>query len=171
MGRYEFNQQLVGSKQPLQAFALNLTRNREDAQDLVQETCYRAITNREKFNDGTNMKAWLMTIMKNIFINDYRRAVKRKEITGERENNFHIDASLHYALNQAERNFIMNDLSEAVDHLDGVYKKPFLMHFEGFKYEEIAEECNLPLGTVKSRIFFARKYMQEYLAAKGFSKN
>jgi len=158
-------------KQPMKAFALNLTREREEALDLVQETYYRAISNQEKFNEGTNLKAWLLTIMKNIFINNYRKASKRNTILDSSENLFMLNGRDAAIPNQAERDFVMRDLIQAINSLDMEYKRPFLMHYQGFKYEEISNELGLPLGTVKSRIFFARKQMQQFLKEKGFERN
>ncbi|MFN0275767.1 MAG: RNA polymerase sigma factor [Chitinophagales bacterium] len=170
MSTLEFNQLVTNMNQPLKAFAYNLTRNREDALDLVQETYYKAIANRDKFNIGTNLKAWLLTIMKNIFINNYRRNSKRNTVLDNSENGFLLEVNSGSVYNEAERGFIMKDLNAAVYGLSEEYKKPFIMHTEGYKYEEIAEECSLPLGTVKSRIFFARKLMQNSLKAKGFNR-
>jgi RNA polymerase sigma-70 factor (ECF subfamily) len=157
-------------RSPLKAFAYNLTRDKDDALDLVQETYYKAIANRDKFNIGTNLKAWLLTIMKNLFINNYRRTVKRNTIMNYGEYSYLLDMYSGSAPNEGERNFILKDLQGAIDTLGSEYKKPFLLHTEGFKYEEIAEECALPLGTVKSRIFFARKQMQQYLKEKGINR-
>ena len=82
----EFQQEIVQLKAPMKAFALNLTRDRDDALDLVQETYMRALSNQEKFHDGTNLKAWLLTIMKNIFINNYRKASKRNTVADASDN-------------------------------------------------------------------------------------
>lgn len=145
----------------LRSFAYNLTKNDEDAKDLYQETAFRAMTNRDKFRPGTNFKAWCYTIMKNIFINNYRKKVKRKTILDSTDNAFYINSGSNAVSNQAGSNIMMKELNGMVSSLDDSIKKPFLMHFEGFKYQEIAEELALPLGTVKSRIFFARKALKE----------
>jgi RNA polymerase sigma-70 factor (ECF subfamily) len=166
----EFNNMIIELKQPMKAFALNLTREREDALDLVQETYYRAISNQDKFNEGTNLKAWVMTIMKNIFINNYRKASKRNTILDSTENQFLLNSRDISIANQAERDFVMKDLIGAINNLDIEYRRPFLMHYQGFKYDEIASDLQLPLGTVKSRIFFARKQMQTHLKSKGFER-
>ncbi|HCK21028.1 MAG TPA: RNA polymerase subunit sigma [Bacteroidetes bacterium] len=170
MNNNEFHDMIIELKQPMKAFALNLTREREEALDLVQETYYRAIANQEKFNEGTNLKAWLLTIMKNIFINNYRKASKRNTILDSSDNLFMLNSRDAAIPNQAERDFVMKDLIQAINSLDMEYRRPFLMHYQGFKYEEIADELSLPLGTVKSRIFFARKQMQSFLKEKGFDR-
>lgn len=168
MSVIEFNEMIIKIRQALSAFAYNLTRDREDAQDLVQETYFKAYANRDKFSVGTNVKAWMMTIMKHIFINDYRRNKKRNIMHDPTENLYLINSYASTVPNLAISNFVMQDLNNAVNHLTEDYKKPFLMHSDGYKYEEIAEECALPLGTVKSRIFFARKQMQHFLKQNGF---
>jgi RNA polymerase sigma-70 factor (ECF subfamily) len=166
----EFQQGIVQLKTPMKAFALNLTRDRDDALDLVQETYFRALSNQDKFHEGTNLKAWLLTIMKNIFINNYRKASKRNTIADASDNLYLLNAGVATAGNEAENEFVMHDLVRAIQQLDVEYRKPFIMHYHGYKYEEIADEMRLPLGTVKSRIFFARKQMKEYLEGKGFDR-
>ncbi len=170
MSNSEFKTQIIQLKSPMRSFAQNLTRDRDDALDLVQETYFRALTNQDKFNDGTNLKAWLLTIMKNIFINNYRKSSKRNTIIDHSENSFLLNSPETITGNKAESDFIMKDMVKAVNHLDAEYKKPFVMHYHGFKYEEIADEMKLPLGTVKSRIFFARKQMKDFLEARGFDR-
>lgn len=158
-----FVNQLLQNEPSLQSFALHLTRDNEDANDLVQETHFRAISHHEKFADGTNLKAWLFTIMKNIFINNYRRKSRRKTVFDNTEDQFLLNSAPAVAGNRAEANLLMDDLLTAVNSLDEQYRKPFMMHYEGYKYQEIAEDMALPLGTVKSRIFFARKLLKEQL--------
>ncbi len=145
----------------LNSFALNLTKNKDDAEDLFQETAFRAVSNKEKFRPGTNFKAWMFTIMKNIFINNYRKKTKAKMVIDSTENLYYINSGKSRIYNEADRNMLMGELNGMIDALDDSIKTPFLMHFEGYKYQEIADELNLPLGTVKSRIFFARKALKE----------
>lgn len=166
----EFQQEIVQLKAPMKAFALNLTRDRDDALDLVQETYMRALSNQEKFHDGTNLKAWLLTIMKNIFINNYRKASKRNTVADASDNLYLLNAGVATAGNEAEKDFVMKDLLKAIQQLDAEYKRPFIMHYHGYKYEEIADAMQLPLGTVKSRIFFARKQMKDFLDKRGFER-
>ena len=134
------------------AFAYNLTKNVEDAKDLFQETAFRAITNAEKFRPGTNFKAWLFTIMKNIFINNYRKKMKANTIMDSTDNMFYINSGATVISNGAESAIMMKELGGMVDELDDSIKIPFMMHYQGFKYQEIADELDLPLGTIKSRI-------------------
>ena len=140
-----------------------LTRDGESANDLVQETMLRAISNKEKYKDNTNLKAWLYTIMRNIFINNYRQRSKRHTIFDHTDNSYYINSTEVMVENPALSNFVVNDTMTAINKLSTDYRAPFVMHFEGFKYQEIAEKLDLPLGTVKSRIFFARKELQGQL--------
>ncbi|MEL7223182.1 MAG: RNA polymerase sigma factor, partial [Bacteroidota bacterium] len=143
--------------------AYSLTKNTEDARDLYQETAFRALTNREKFRPGTNLKAWLFTIMKNIFINNYRKKVKSKTITDSTDNQYYINSGTNVIPNRAESSIMMKELTKMIDHLDDSIRIPFLMHYQGYKYQEIADHLELPLGTVKSRIFFARKDLKSQI--------
>jgi len=157
MSSIEFNDSLNKMANLLQSFAYSLTKNTEDARDLYQETAYRAITNREKFRPGTNLKAWLFTIMKNIFINNYRKKVKANTIMDTTDNQYYINSGDNAIGNKAESSIMMKELTRMIDTLDESIRIPFLMHYQGYKYQEIADHLDLPLGTVKSRIFFARK--------------
>lgn len=166
MSTIEFDEkfnQLTGN---LESFAMKLTKNNEDAEDLFQETAFRAITNREKFNPGTNLKAWLFTIMKNIFINNYRKKVKANTIFDSTDNDFYINSGKNKVSNDAASNITMQELDNIIEDLDDSIKNPFIMHYIGYKYQEIADKLSLPLGTVKSRIFFARKALQNRIIGK-----
>lgn len=166
MSTIEFNNRFNEMSSALNAFAYNLTKNVEDSKDLFQETAFRAITNSEKFRPGTNFKAWLFTIMKNIFINNYRKKVKKNTIMDSTDNMYYINSGSTLISNGAESNIMMQELGGMVDELDESIKVPFMMHYSGFKYQEIADEFNLPLGTIKSRIFFARKELKEMIKAR-----
>jgi RNA polymerase sigma-70 factor (ECF subfamily) len=149
----------------LKPYAINLTKNMDNAEDLLQETVYRALTNHEKYIEGTNLKAWLFTIMKNIFINNYRRAAKRNTLIDTTDNLYFINMPSINMAHTGSGNLMLEDINHAIDKLGDEYRVPFMMHFEGFKYHEIAEDLELPLGTVKSRIFFARKELKNQLTA------
>ena len=161
MSTVEFYNKIDHITGPLNSFAFNLTKSSDDAQDLFQETAFRALTNKEKFRPGTNFKAWMFTIMKNIFINNYRKKVKANTIIDSTENLFYLNSGKNVIYNNADSNMLMDELEEMIEALDETIKRPFMMHFEGFKYQEIADKLELPLGTVKSRIFFARKALKE----------
>jgi RNA polymerase sigma-70 factor (ECF subfamily) len=172
MTSMEFNSKLNTLTTLLHSFAYNLTKNMEDAKDLYQETAYRALFNRDKFQPGTNFKAWMFTIMKNIFINNYRKKVKANTILDTTDNQYYLNSGSHATSNAAEGGILLKELNILVESLDDSIRIPFLMHFEGFKYQEIADELELPLGTVKSRIFFARKELKEKILSNyGFHPN
>lgn len=166
MTTLEFNTKFNDLSTSLNSFAYNLTKNQEDAKDLFQETAFRAMTNKEKFRPGTNLKAWLFTIMKNIFINNYRKKVKKNTIIDTTDNMYFINSGGAMIENDAGRNILMQELSGMIESLDESIKTPFMMHYVGHKYQEIADELELPLGTVKSRIFFARKALKEKIKAQ-----
>ncbi len=163
MSTIEFTKKFTDLKSPLNAFAYNLTKNQEDAKDLYQETAFRAISNKEKFRPGTNFKAWSFTIMKNIFINNYRKKMKKNTIIDTTDNMYFINSGATLIDNDAGRNILMDELNGMIESLDESIKTPFMMHFTGFKDQEIADKLELPLGTVKSRIFFARKALKDLI--------
>ncbi|WP_207495360.1 RNA polymerase sigma factor [Aridibaculum aurantiacum] len=161
MSTVEFSQMLLANADSLRPFAINLTRDHETANDLYQETMFRALANREKYNVGTNLKAWLYTIMRNIFINDYRRKARQNTIFDSTPNDYLLDYNQSTASNAAVSNLQVKEINEAVHSLPDIFRKPFLLYFDGFKYHEIANMLHEPLGTIKSRIHFARKLLKE----------
>lgn len=163
MSATEFNQMLVNQADFLKPFAINLTRDSEAANDLFQETLYKALANHEKYNAGTNIKAWLFTIMRNIFINDYRRKAKQKTIFDNTPNDFLLNSSQVTVNGDAESEMRLKEMRKAVNDLPEIFKVPFKLYFEGYKYNEIAEVLAEPLGTIKSRIHFARKLLKEQI--------
>jgi len=163
MSSIEFDSQFNKMSTLLHSFAYNLTKNVEDAKDLFQETAYRAMMNKDKFRPGTNFKAWLFTIMKNIFINNYRKKMKSNTIMDSTDNMYYINSGSVMISNGAESNIMMDELKSMIAKLEDGIRIPFLMHYQGFKYQEIAEHLDLPLGTVKSRIFFARKELKSVI--------
>ena len=166
MSTTEFDSRFDQLSTLLHSFAYNLTKNVEDAKDLFQETAFRAMTNREKFRPGTNFKAWVFTIMKNIFINNYRKKVKANTIMDSTDNLYYINSGSTIISNGAESNILMRELTKMIEELDDSIKIPFVMHYHGFKYQEIADHLELPLGTVKSRIFFARKELKNVIGKR-----
>jgi RNA polymerase sigma factor (sigma-70 family) len=163
MATPEFNEALLKNADFLKPFAINLTRDSEAANDLYQETLYKALANQEKYNVGTNIKAWLFTIMRNIFINDYRRKAKQKTIFDSTGSDFLLDTKQVSVSNAAESGLRMKEILAAIHALPEIFKVPFQLYFDGYKYQEIADVLGEPLGTVKSRIHFARKLLKERL--------
>ena len=163
MSTLEFNQLLVNNAEFLKPFAITLTKDSEAAKDLFQETLYRALANKEKFNVGTNIKAWLYTMMRNIFINNYRRKAKQNTIFDSTPNEFLLNMNQGAIANAAESNLRIKDIQLAVHNLPEIFRNPFLLYFDGFKYHEIADMLEEPLGTIKSRIHFARKLLKSQI--------
>jgi len=161
MATFEFNQVLLSNAEFLKPFAVTLTRDTEAAKDLFQETLYRALANKEKYKVGTNVKAWLYTIMRNIFINGYRRRAKQNTIFDTTSNDFLINSTQVSTINNALSILNLKEVQKAISNLPGIFKAPFLLYFDGFKYHEIADILSEPLGTIKSRIHFARKLLKE----------
>ncbi|MCJ0742209.1 RNA polymerase sigma factor [Pedobacter montanisoli] len=163
MTQVQFNNQLNEYSGSLQSFALNFTKDIEDANDLVQDTLLKAVTYYNKFKEGTNLKGWLFTIMRNTFINNYRRTIKTNAIITQSDDI--SSAHLYYSAskNTAERKFVLGDIHKALATLQPEYQVPFVKYFEGFKYHEIADELNIPIGTVKTRIHVARGILKKYL--------
>ncbi len=161
MKKNEFDSNFYQLTPSLKSFAYNLTKDSEEAKDLYQETAFRAMTNRDKFKAGTNLKAWLFTIMKNIFINNYRKKSKTNTLIDSTDNLYFINSGSAVVRNGAATNILMEELGDMIDELEESIRKPFEMHYVGYKYQEIADHLDLPLGTVKSRIFFARKALKD----------
>jgi RNA polymerase sigma factor (sigma-70 family) len=164
MSTIEFNEILLSNADFLKPFAINLTRDTETANDLYQETLYKALANHEKYNAGTNIKAWLFTIMRNIFINNYRRKAKQKTIFDSTPNDYLINLKQATVSNVAESDMRVKEIHGAIQHLPEIFKTPFLLYFDGYKYHEIADVLQEPLGTIKSRIHFARKLLKEQVS-------
>jgi len=147
----------------LNQFAIKFTKNVEDADDLVQDTLMKAMRYAQMYKEGTNLKGWLYTIMRNTFINNYRSVSKRQAIVTTSEDLNSVQLSISASNNLAENKFIQKDINAAMSALSPEYYIPFIKYFEGFKYHEIAEELNIPIGTVKTRIHVARKMLKANL--------
>jgi RNA polymerase sigma factor (sigma-70 family) len=162
-----FEKELKEHNKVLLMQALHLTRNMDDAKDLVQDTLLKALRYKDQFNTGSNLKAWLYTILKNSFINHYRRMSKRNTFIDSTDNTYFLDAPSQKLENQGELYFIRKDLETAIDTLPIDLKVTFLMNTEGYKYQEIADTLQIPIGTVKTRIFVARKLLRQKLHVYG----
>jgi len=156
-----FQDNLMSIQANLLNFAYMLTSNRDDAYDLLQDTTLKALDNSEKYADNTNFKAWVFTIMRNIFINNYRRSSRAATIVDTTDNLYHLNLSQDSRFESPEESYGAAEITAAINEFPEEYRVHFSMHVAGYKYNEIAEHMNLPLGTVKSRIFFARKKLQE----------
>ncbi len=156
-----FEKEVLELESNLSRYAYSLTSNRDDAKDLVQETFFKAFNNQEKFNEHTNVKAWVYTIMKNTFINDYRRRTKRQTMFNEGVHEFVLNNKPSESGPETDLGY--RELRKVVNSLEPEFRIPFQMHDNGYKYQEIADELGLQLGTVKRRIHFSRQKMIEKL--------
>ena len=164
MTQLQFTNALLDLQSKLRYYALSLTADREKADDLVQETLLKALSNRDKFASNTNFKAWVYTIMKNTFINDYRRNVKAKTTLEESNSSkLQISFSKDDYYPSVDSIYSEKEIYKKIEMLDDEFREPFQLFLKGYKYKEIADELNLPLGTVKSRIFFTRKKLGRWL--------
>lgn len=164
MATVEFQTRLMSLQANLLNFAYMLTSNRDDAHDLVQDTTLKALDNADKYVENTNFKGWVFTIMRNIFINNYRRVMRNATVVDQTEDLYHLNLSQDSGINSPEESYSVQEITAAINEFPEKYRIPFSMHVAGYKYNEIADETGLPLGTVKSRIFFARQQLQTRFA-------
>jgi RNA polymerase sigma-70 factor (ECF subfamily) len=163
MKNYEFTSELLALEAPLKLFARKFTNDDEDINDLTQETMLKAIKYRDKFEDNTNLKAWIFTIMRNTFINKYRRAVKANTLIDNTKELYYVNMPQQNDSINPDSRYNEKEIWKEVNALEEDYKLPFTMYFNGYKYKEIADYMNLPIGTVKSRIFLARQRLKDAL--------
>lgn len=163
MASKEFETKLMALQGNLLNFAYMLTSNRDNAYDLLQDTTLKALDNEEKYVENVNFKGWVFTIMRNIFINNYRKGVRSATVIDQTEDLYHLNLPQESGLDTPEGSIAAGEISAAINSFSDDYRIPFSMHVAGYKYNEIAEKMNLPLGTVKSRIFFARQRLQKLL--------
>jgi len=161
MSIIELTTLMVDQSKSLQPFAVSLTKDKETAKDLCQETMFRALSNIEKYQMGTNLKSWLYTIMRNIFINDYRKA--KRQPTAYADEMMAANNMKHATNNLAWSIIETKEIEQAVYLLPAIFRSAFILYVQGYKYHEIAEILNEPLGTIKSRIHFARKTLKEQI--------
>lgn len=162
MSTQEFTTRIVSMEKSLKYFALGLTRDPESAKDLVQETFLKAFQYRDKYTNDSNIKAWLFTILKNTFLNQVTKLSSKNTVNDSSEDSYLIENS-GLLEESADSKVNAKDIKFAISELEDEYRIPFQMFIDGYKYKEIAEEMNLPIGTVKSRIFFARRMLMETL--------
>jgi RNA polymerase sigma-70 factor (ECF subfamily) len=163
MSTIEFNQLLTSNSKFLKGFAYNFTRNTDDANDLLQDTMLKALRYKDHFQDGTNFKGWLFTIMRNIFINDFKRKKLRKTMTDSTDDQYYLNYG-RVSDDSVNKSINVKDIHKSIDQLSYEYKTPFQMFLDGYHYDEIADSMAIPMGTVKSRIFHARKKLMTDLA-------
>lgn len=158
-----FAQDLLSVQTELLNFAYKLTADREEANDLLQETSLKALDNEEKYTAETNFKGWVYTIMRNIFINNYRKVLRDQTYVDQTDNQYYLNQNFDIEGDSTEGSYDLKEMRRIVNALPKEYRIPFSMYVSGFKYREIADKLGLPLGTVKSRIYFTRQKLQEEL--------
>lgn len=159
-----FKNRVVGLQGNLLSFAYQLTSNREEAEDLLQDTTLKALDNEDKYVENVNFKGWIFTIMRNIFINNYRKTVRQATVVDKTEDLYHLNISQDSGIDTPEGSYAVKEITKTLSEFSDEYRVPFNMYVSGYKYHEIADKLGLPLGTVKSRIFFARKRLRMELA-------
>jgi RNA polymerase sigma-70 factor (ECF subfamily) len=159
----QFNYKLVGVQQKMLNYALTLTSDSNDAQDLLQETNYRALSAQDKFMIDTNFSAWMYTIMRNSFINGYRRKFKMKQSPSLVDEIGYL-SNMYYTDETPEMLRSVDEVHQMMNTMESEFKDPLKMHMQGYKYKDIAEQLDMPIGTVKSRIFFGRKKLSKLIS-------
>ena len=163
MNALQFQKKLLSMQENMMNFALMLTANRDDAQDLMQDTTLKVLDNQTKFVDNVNFKGWVLTIMRNIFINNYHRWVRTQTVVDQSVDLYNLDVVNESPSNSPDSSCNMQEITSAISGLNPELRIPFSMYVSGYKYQEIADKLQIPLGTVKSRIFFARQELQKVL--------
>ena len=163
MNGIQFQQKLLSLQENMMNFALMLTANRDDAQDLLQDTTLKVLDNQDKFVDNVNFKGWVLTVMRNIFINNYHKIVRVQTVVDSSADLYNLDVVNDSGFDSPDKAYQIKEITKAINGLNDDQKVPFSMFLSGYKYNEIAEKLNVPLGTVKSRIFFARQELQKRL--------
>ena len=158
-----FTQNILSMQNELRSFAMKLTCDYEDANDLLQDTTLKALDNEDKYEQETNFKGWIYTIMRNIFINNYRKNLRDQTFVDKTDNQYFLNSSSDLAVDSMESAYDVKEMNRVVNSMPKEYRIPFSMFVAGFKYREISDKLNLPIGTVKSRIFFTRQRLQREL--------
>jgi RNA polymerase sigma-70 factor (ECF subfamily) len=159
----QFQKKLLGMQENMMNFALSLTANRDDAKDLMQETSLKVLDNQEKYVDNRNFKGWVLTVMRNIFINQYHKILRTQTLIDQNIDLYALDVVNESGFDAPDGSLQLQEIIDAIHSLNHDQKVPFSMYVSGYQYNEIAETLNLPIGTVKSRIFFARKELRDKL--------
>ena len=163
MNGIQFQQKLLGLQENMMNFALMLTANRDDAQDLLQDTTLKVLDNQDKFVDNVNFKGWVLTVRPKIFINNYHKIVRVQTVVDSSADLYNLDIVNDSGFDSPDKAYQIQEITKAINGLNDDLKVPFSMFLSGYKYNEIADKLNVPLGTVKSPIFFARQELQKQL--------
>jgi RNA polymerase sigma-70 factor (ECF subfamily) len=163
MDKTGLEEKLLDLQSNMLNFAISLTMDASSAEDLLQETTLKVLDNQEKFTRYVNFKGWVLTIMKNIFINNYRKEHRNQTIIDNSEDLYHLNLTHEERSENVESTYSTGEISKLIESFSNEFRIPFMMHIQGYKYEEISEHLRLPMGTIKSRIFLTRKRLQEQL--------
>jgi len=163
MEAIEFTTQIASLRSTLRTFSRKFTNDKEESQDLVQDTMLKALTYRDKFREDTNLKGWLFTIMRNTYINNYRKHQRAKTSNDTTKDLYFLNVEDMHTFNRPEGSFEFKEIWRNVLGIKDELLIPFKMHTSGYKYNEIADHLQIPIGTVKNRIFHARKEIQKKL--------
>ena len=158
-----FQSKLISIQRNLLNYAYTLTANRDDAYDLLQDTTLKALDNRDKYVENVNFKGWMFTIMRNLFINNYRKSVRTSVLLDSSDDLYMLNLSQDSGIDSPEGSISVKEIHGMLEAIAPDFRKPFSMFLAGYKYTEIAEQLGEPLGTVKSRIFQARRRLQKAL--------
>ncbi len=161
---FTLKQRLLSLQSYMMSFAIRLTGNRDKASDLLQETTLKVLDNQGKYSDNVNFSGWVLTIMRNIFINNYRKRVRYNTVFDDTEELSHLNQSQESGLQSPEETVAVHEIMQVLNELSAFYREPFTLYVKGYKYVEISRLMHLPIGTVKSRIFFARRILRDRLS-------
>lgn len=165
MTAVEFDHQIASLQDTLELFTRRFTKDQEESEDLIQDTVLKALTYRDKFKKNTNLKGWLYTIMRNTFINNYRKAQRARTTHDDTKELYYLNVEDTHTFTSPDSTYEYKDIMKCVNAIKEDLLIPFKMHVEGYKYHEIADHLEIPIGTVKNRIFHARKEIQKKLVA------
>jgi len=153
----EFKYKLISFQEPLMKLAYRLTSDADEAKDLLQETFLKALKYCDKYVTESNFQGWIYTIMRNTFINNYHRAKRKMSLYDQSKSQQKQNEIRSAGYNDPYSAYYTKELHKMIDSLDHDLKRPFKMHQEGFRYKEIAAALSVNIGTVKNRIFIARR--------------
>ena len=160
-----FGLTLVQMQDSLFYYALQLTEDRENAKDLVQETSYKALKNRKKLLNGEHVRAWLYTILRNPYINYLRSSQYRQLVFDSDEMNAFSEYREDNSSLLPDEVLMRKELRETISALPITYEQPLNLMLSGYSYKEIAQQMKIPIGTVKSRIHLGKKQIRKSFAA------
>ena len=163
METQEISLQFAALGSTLKTFTRKFTSDQEESSDLVQDTILKALMYKDKFRENTNLKGWLYTIMRNTFINNYRKNQRARTSRDTTTELYFLNVEDKHTFSGPETRYEYQDIWKNVEELKEELRTPFKLHTSGYKYHEIADHLGIPIGTVKNRIFHARKEIQKKL--------